>query len=454
MPQLVDDRYELVDVLASGGMATVWRARDTRLNRLVALKRPHPAPIENKVHERMAREARAAAGVTHPNLVTMFDTGVDQHGPYLVMELVSGPTLAAPGREISVSEAIGIGAQLADALAAVHEAGVVHRDVKPANVILSPDGPRLTDFGIASIEEGTSELTLPGTVLATPSFGAPEVLEGGAPTPASDVFSLAALIYGLISGRPAFADTNRADPPPPLADAALDRVLRPALAAEPGQRPSARELAAGLRGGAPTTGITTVPASVATPTALGGSTEVLEAIDSPPPLPPTAPPPKLVKPRRSSMLVWVGLGLVILLSAVLVLPLLLDDQPARAVSASTVTSLPVTTPAPVTTSTAPATTVPPTTLVDDLTRARNQLASVLATVGPPELKPKEEDEILKKVEQAVSKSFDKPEEAAKELREAANLISKELDGDSEREALTAIDDIAAALGLDLSEDGD
>jgi hypothetical protein len=154
------------------------------------------------------------------------------------------------------------------------------------------------------------------------------------------------------------------------------------------------------------------------------------------------------------MLVWVGLGLVILLSAVLVLPLLLDDQPARAVSASTVTSLPVTTPAPVTTSTAPATTVPPTTLVDDLTRARNQLASVLATVGPPELKPKEEDEILKKVEQAVSKSFDKPEEAAKELREAANLISKELDGDSEREALTAIDDIAAALGLDLSEDGD
>lgn len=154
------------------------------------------------------------------------------------------------------------------------------------------------------------------------------------------------------------------------------------------------------------------------------------------------------------MLVWVGIGLVFLLSAVLVLPLLLDDESARAVSASTVTPLPVTTASPVTTSTAPATTVPPTTLVDDLTQARNQLASVLATVGPPELKPKEEDEILKKVEQAVSKSFDKPEEAAKDLQGAANLISKELDGDSEREALAAIDGIAAALGLQLSDEGD
>ncbi|HJR87388.1 MAG TPA: hypothetical protein VJ930_07010, partial [Acidimicrobiia bacterium] len=129
-------------------------------------------------------------------------------------------------------------------------------------------------------------------------------------------------------------------------------------------------------------------------------------------------------------------------------------EPARAVSASTVTSLPVTTALPVTASTAPATTVPPTTLVDDLTQARNQLASVLAMVGPPELKPKEKDEILKKVEEAVSKAFDKPEEAAKDLREAANLIEKELDGDVERDALAAIDGIAASLGLELSEDDD
>ena len=432
MPQLVDDRYELVDVLASGGMATVWRARDTRLNRLVALKRPHPAPVESKVHERMAREARAAAGVNHPNLVTMFDTGVDQNGPYLVMELVSGPTLAAPGREIPLDEAIIIGAQLADALATVHEAGVVHRDVKPANVILSPDGPRLTDFGIASIEEGTSELTLPGTVLATPSYAAPEVLAGDAPTPASDVFSLAALIYGLISGSPPYGGVDRSEPPPPLADAAVDRVLRPALAAEPARRPSARELAARLRGGAPTTAMATAPPALAAPMAFAGSTQQLDAIDSVDPLPPSVPIPDaaVVESRRSPRLVWAGVGLVVLLAAVLAIPVLLDDEPARADSASTVPTLPVTTALPLTTSTAPATTVPPTTLVDDLTQARNQLASVLANVGPPELKPKEEEEILKKVEQAVSKAFEKPEEAAKDLREAANLIGKELDGDS------------------------
>ena len=455
MPQLVDDRYELVDVLASGGMATVWRARDIRLNRLVALKRPHPAPAESKVQERMAREARAAAGLNHPNLVTMFDTGVDQNGPYLVMELVAGPTLAAPGREISLDEAINIGAQLADALATVHEAGVVHRDVKPANVILSPDGPRLTDFGIASMGEGTSELTLPGTVLATPSYAAPEVLAGGAPTTASDVFSLAALIYGLIAGMPAFAGTKRSDPPPPLIDANIDRVLRPALASEPERRPPARDLAAGLRGSAPTTAIAIAPTTNTAPAAFEGSTEKLDVIGSPNLLQPTAPTrdARVEEPRRSSKLVWAGLGLVLLLAGVLALPLLLDDEPAGAVSASTVLSLPITTAVPITTSTEAATTLPPTTVLDDLTQARNQLASVLAGVGPPDLKPKDEDEILKKVEQAVNRASDKPDEAAKELREAADLIRKELDGNVEQESLAAIDSIAAALGLELS-DGD
>ena len=454
MPQLVDDRYELVEVLASGGMATVWRARDTRLNRLVALKRPHPAPAESKVHERVAREARAAAGVNHPNLVTVFDTGVDQDGPYLVMELVAGPSLAAPGREIPLEEAISIGAQLADALAIVHEAGVVHRDVKPANVILSSDGPRLTDFGIASIEEGTSELTLPGTVLATPSYAAPEVLAGGAPTPASDVFSLAALIYGLIAGVPAFAGTDRSAPPPPLTDATIDGLLRPALAAEPERRPAAGELAAGLRGGAPTTAMTIAPTNI-TPKAFGGSTEQFDATGPPDLLRPTAPTRDtgVEEPRRSSKLLWAGLGSVLLLVGVLALPLLFEDDPARAVSALTVTSLPIAVELPVTISTEAATTLPPTTVIDNLTQARNQLASVLVGVGPPELKPKDEDEILKKVDQAVTKAFDKPEEAAKELGEAANLIRKELDGNVEQEALAAIDGIAAALGLELS-DGD
>ena len=145
--------------------------------------------------------------------------------------------------------------------------------------------------------------------------------------------------------------------------------------------------------------------------------------------------------------------MVVLLAGVLALPLLLDDEPAGAVSGSPAMSLPVTTALPITTSTEAATTLPPTTVLDDLTQARNQLASVLASVGPPELKPKDEDEILKKVEQAVNRASDKPEEAAKGLREAADLIRKELDGNVEQESLAAIDSIAAALGLELS-DGD
>ena len=256
MPTLVDDRYELLEVLASGGMATVWRARDTRLERLVALKRPHPAPVGSRLPERMAREARAAAGVNHPNLVTMFDTGRDQGGPYLIMELLEGPTLAAPGREIGPSEAMAIGAQIADALAAVHEAGIVHRDVKPSNVILSERGPCLTDFGIASIEESTRELTLPGTIMATPSYAAPEVLAGDPPSPASDVFSLSALVYGLLQGRPPYRGADRS-PPQELDDPFVDEVIRKGLAMDPGERPSARDLAARLRTSAPTQAMAT-----------------------------------------------------------------------------------------------------------------------------------------------------------------------------------------------------
>lgn len=454
MPQLVDDRYELVDVLASGGMATVWRARDTRLNRLVALKRPHPAPAESKLHERMAREARAAAGVNHPNLVTMFDTGTDQNGPYLVMELVAGPTLAAPGREISPEEAISIGFQLADALATVHEAGVVHRDVKPANVILSPDGPRLTDFGIASIEEGTSELTLPGTVLATPSYAAPEVLAGGSPSSASDVFSLAALIYELIAGRPAYTGPDRSEAPTPLNDVRIDGVLRSAISSEPAQRPSARNLAAGLRGAAPTAALAIPLGTTGFPSGFEGSTQRLDATG--PAIPPAAASvvrEGVEKPPRTPMLLWAAIGLVVLLAGVLAFPLLLEDQRAGAVSATTI---PETTAVPITGSTAPATTFPSTTLVDDLTEARNRLAAVLATVGPPDLKPKDEDEIVKKVNEALATAADDPEKAVKALNEAAKLIRKELGGGSEQEALAAIDGIAAALGLELSvgEDDD
>lgn len=471
MPTLVDDRYELLDVLASGGMATVWRARDTRLERLVALKRPHPAPAESKLHERMAREARAAAGVNHPNLVTMFDTGRDEGGPYLIMELVEGPTLASPGREIGPSEAVAIGAQIADALAAVHEAGIVHRDVKPSNVILSERGPCLTDFGIASIEEATRELTQPGTIVATPSYAAPEVLAGDPPSPASDVFSLAALVYGLLIGKPPYQGTDRTASLPVLADRLIDAVIRSGLAPDPGARPSARDLAARLRASAPTQAMPAahdtllmpdpndlVPkaAVIATPMADANDTVALpilptggpEPSPEPVPQPPQAaeavpPEPAGERPGR------LRLAAILLAVAVVAIAAWAASSPVEPTGKLSTTTVIVSTP------TTPATTSGPNTVpVDPVVVARDRLAMILAGISPPELKPKDRRDIMKKVDEAIVVASDDPDEAEKAMEEAAELIGKELSGDPEREAFAALVDLAGALGLDFSPEAE
>jgi hypothetical protein len=472
VPTLVDDRYELLEVLASGGMATVWRARDTRLERLVALKRPHPAPAESKLHERMAREARAAAGVNHPNLVTMFDTGRDEGGPYLVMELVGGPTLASPGREIGPSEAVTIGAQIADALAAVHEAGIVHRDVKPSNVILSERGPCLTDFGIASIEEATRELTQPGTIMATPSYAAPEVLAGDPPSPASDVFSLSALVYGMLKGRPPYQGTDRASPPQKLDDPLVDAVIRNGLAIDPGKRPSASDLAARLRASAPTQAMAAAHDTLLMPAPIDlapNAAEVtaadanataalpipIEAQRSSPPEPASpVPPPQTAEPvplkpfeepadRRRLAAVVMALVVVAALAA---WPIRSPADPAADLPTTTVIV------------TAPASTTTPTTLpVDPVVAARERLAAILAGIRPPELKPKERAEIMKKVDDAIVLASNDPGEAEEAIKKAAELISKELGGSAEGEALAALVDLAGALGLNFSpkdDDGD
>jgi hypothetical protein len=155
------------------------------------------------------------------------------------------------------------------------------------------------------------------------------------------------------------------------------------------------------------------------------------------------------------MLLWVAVGLVALLAAVLAIPLLIEDEPAPAGSALTTSSIPVTTALSASTNpTEPSTSLPPTTVVEDLTQARNRLASVLASVGPPELKPKDQEEILKKVDRAIEKARDEPGDAVRELGDAAKQIRDKLEGDPEQQALAALDQIAAALGLELSQDLD
>ncbi len=187
------ERYEILDVIGSGGMATVWRARDTLLDRFVAIKRPNPSPDEPIATARFAREARAAATVAHPNLVAIHDVGVDETGPYLVMELVDGPSLATA--HVASDRVARIGMEVASALAALHAAGVVHSDVKPGNILLAPDAAKLTDFGIARSTDDTATLTQPGVTLGTPAYAAPETVAHGDRSHAADVFSLAVTLH-------------------------------------------------------------------------------------------------------------------------------------------------------------------------------------------------------------------------------------------------------------------
>ncbi len=235
------ERYQLVDVIGSGGMATVWRAHDTRLGRVVAIKRPHPAPADSTTLPRFAREARAAATVSHPNLVSVYDVGEDDTGPFLVMEFVDGPSLATttvPQDGVAV-----LGVQIASALGALHAAGIVHGDVKPANILVSGDQVKLTDFGIARTGSDTSALTREGVVFATPEYAAPETLATGVRTTAGDVYALGAVLHELLTGtrwNPTTAATATLPP------AAWLPVLSAALARDPEIRPTADELGADL----------------------------------------------------------------------------------------------------------------------------------------------------------------------------------------------------------------
>lgn len=410
-----DRRYETREVLASGGMATVWRAYDRRLDREVALKRPHPRPPGDPVHSRFEREARAAAGLSHPNLVTVYDSGVDVDGPFLVMELVDGPTLTEASPD--PLSAMRIGAALADALAAVHGAGIVHRDIKPQNVLLSSRGPLLTDFGIAHSAGDTRPLTQPGTTFTTPSYAAPEVLSGSSATPESDVYSLAMVIHQAATGR-------LPDRVPDTGNPALDAVLTTALATDPKRRPRPEELAVALGAGPPTRPLSPGPQEPST---------------------------SRRSPPRRRMWVAAGAGLVVLATAVPLLTRAFQEE------TPTTTSPPVTAP-PETAAPEPTTgtvaipdTTPSTTgTSDDFEAAYLAFDEVLGSVHPSELQPNDVRDIMKKVDDAVDKwRSGKDQESAKKLDEARKRLDDRLPGDERSSVLAALDDLALAMGLDL-----
>ncbi|MET9834627.1 serine/threonine-protein kinase [Streptomyces sp. NPDC006385] len=212
--RLVAGRYLLVERVGSGGMGTVWRAEDKRLGRQVAVKKlripPHLQDDEvQTLYERTRREARSAARITHPNVIVVHDVVDDEGLPCIVMEYIPSATLSDVLKRrgaLPPDEAARIGRAMAAALRAAHDAGVLHRDVKPANVLLGGDGRIvLTDFGIA-MESGTSSLTKPGELIGSIGYLAPERLRGARPEPhpASDLWALGATLYQAVEGRDPF----------------------------------------------------------------------------------------------------------------------------------------------------------------------------------------------------------------------------------------------------------
>ncbi|WP_278264515.1 serine/threonine-protein kinase [Nocardia sp. AG03] len=212
--RLIAGRYRLTDPIGTGAMGVVWRATDVRLRRTVAVKQLLLAPgltgsqaLEAKL--RAMREGRIAARMHHPNAITVFDVAEEDGQPWLVMEYMNAPSLAvklAGGATLPPLEVAGIGAQAAAALSAAHDAGIMHRDVKPANLLVGDDGTvKITDFGI-SHATGDVTVTATGFLAGTPAYLAPEIARGDNPKAAADVFALGSTLYAAVEGAPPFGE--------------------------------------------------------------------------------------------------------------------------------------------------------------------------------------------------------------------------------------------------------
>lgn len=258
---VLDSRYELLDRAGRGGMSVVWQARDRASDRLAAIKvLAEPYAEDHSLRQRLRQEARIAATVSSPHVVQARDYGEHRHGegtaPFIVMEFVDGITLqdrlnAGPVPPVA---AMLIGAQLASALAAIHAAGVVHNDIKPANVMLAGDTVKVVDFGIAVRAGSQDALSHPFRVMGTPAYMAPERLTGDTVLAPTDVYALGILLYRLLAGRSPWRVENTLQmliahvseqpasmPPRPDIPTFVTTLSRRCLAKDPASRPSAHE---------------------------------------------------------------------------------------------------------------------------------------------------------------------------------------------------------------------
>jgi eukaryotic-like serine/threonine-protein kinase len=258
--------YEVQSKIGEGGMGEVYRARDTRLDRTVAVKvLPPHLSNQPELRERFEREARTISSLNHPNICTLFDVGRQDETEFLVMEYLEGETLADRLKKgsLPLEQAFAIAMAILDALDKAHRQGVVHRDLKPGNIMLTASGPKLLDFGLAKVTAGpalqthalsqlptAAALTIQGTILGTLQYMPPEQLEGQETDSRADIFSFGAVLYEMVTGRAAFqgksqvtlisaivsteptpASTLRTEVPP-----LLDHVIKRCLAKEPNAR--------------------------------------------------------------------------------------------------------------------------------------------------------------------------------------------------------------------------
>ncbi len=328
---MIGGRYSLDREIGRGGMGAVWLGRDEVLGRMVAIKRVGHQPGGTSPDlVRAEREARVAARVNHPHVVAVFDLVQEDDQQWLVMEYVEGHTLAELIRDegaMPPDRAAAILAQAAEALAAAHAAGVVHRDVKPSNILVTPEGQaKLSDFGLARAEADAA-LTRTGMVTGSPAYLAPEIASGQEVTAAADVWSLGATLFHTLSGRPPYDVGDNVlgalyrivnEPPPRLADAGwLAPLVESSMTHDPSARWTMADVAAYLRSGPGA--VVPVPAGAGHAVPETSETEVpetpTEVLTTTPPVaaPPPSPAGTTHRRRRGGVLPWlVAAGVVAL----------------------------------------------------------------------------------------------------------------------------------------------
>jgi serine/threonine-protein kinase len=362
-PTVLAGRYRLGRLLGRGGMGAVYEAQDDVLARAVAVKLLDVRDGSGLAVERFRREAKILAGLSHPNIVTVYDFGVEAGRAWIVMRLLPGPTLQSLVERrgtLPIDAAQRYTREAAGALAAAHAAGIVHRDIKPGNLMLAPDGScTLVDLGIARLTgaaQSEPNLTQAGTILGTVQYVAPEIVTGGAPGPPADVYALGAALYTMLLGRPPFDAADlvatmgqhvHAPVTPPRAvrpevPPQLDRLCLAMLAKLPEQRPTAAAVAAELGSGPSRTAAVTSPVVGPTaPIAAGAAAAGTRVLASQPPAMPAAAGAPAGPPPGASSRGWLAaVGIVLAAAAIaLIVWLLARDS-------GTPTAAPPTSPRP------------------------------------------------------------------------------------------------------------